>query len=56
MKKLIEALHTIQDECEENDTCLDCQFWLNEQCLFDIRPDDWEINNVQKALLWKEQI
>lgn len=58
MKKLIEALHVIQDECEKygkNDNCCNCPMWSDEShvcCVYDLYPCDWKINDqVQKALL-----
>ena len=60
MKKLIEALHVIQDECKKhirNDyiiECKDCPLGSeNSVCrIMDIEPYDWKINDeIQKALL-----
>lgn len=57
MKKLIEALHVIQDECRKYAyaDCVDCPL-VNDSgrlCrVTDAIPDHWEINDeVQKALL-----
>lgn len=54
MKKLIEALHVIQDECAKYDDCLGCPMSTEyRECLVkDLDPIDWKINDeVQKALL-----
>lgn len=65
MRELIEALHTIQDECERHQIneydsqCLECPLSSDDGiCIItDLTPDNWKINDeVQKALLWKEQI
>ena len=61
MKKLIEALHVIQDECKKHIKCKEepaCPFYINGSCgVKDEYPEYWEINDmeVQKALLRKEQ-
>lgn len=55
MKKLIEALHVIQDECEKQKDCVDCPLSTKEGqfcSVTDLSPDNWKINDeVQKALL-----
>ena len=52
MKKLIEALHVIQDECRKCDDCKDCPLLVNRLCGVQADPCDWEINDeTQKALL-----
>ena len=62
MKKLIEALHVIQDECKSHEVCRDCPMYLplgryHKWCMFgDSVPEDFNIDEVQKALLRKEQI
>jgi hypothetical protein len=57
MKKLIEALHVIQDECKKHDVCEpSCPLYkggcgIKEKNEF---PENWKINDdseVQKALL-----
>lgn len=57
MKKLIEALHVIQDECKkhEGDSCCEeCPLGANKySCLVISRlPSTWKINDeARKALL-----
>jgi hypothetical protein len=56
MKKLIEALHVIQDECKKYENeCFDCPLFsekCNCCCINDAQPHMWKINDeVQKALL-----
>ena len=53
MKKLIEALHIIQDTCALNKNCADCPLSSGNACaVTDTDPDNWKINDeVQKALL-----
>lgn len=54
MKKLIEALHVIQDECKRYNDCTNCPMGTKDfECLLrDLDPCDWKINDeVQKALL-----
>lgn len=55
MKKLIEALHVIQDVCNEyDDDCLNCPLGKdNRFCrVTETTPNAWKINDeVQKALL-----
>ena len=56
MKKLIEALHVIQEECEKHyDNCGNCPMFCECGCccsVTDLQPHDWKINDeVQKALL-----
>ena len=53
MKKLIEALHVIQDECKKTQNCPDCPLYVDNACgVHDLDPCDWKINDeVQKALL-----
>lgn len=53
MKKLIEALHVIQDECKSHGSCNDCPLYGEEGCkITDIEPSCWQINdNLLKALL-----
>lgn len=53
MKKLIEALHVIQDECKKHDDCECCPLYVNLVCgVNDLDPDNWKINDeAQKALL-----
>ena len=55
MKKLIEALHTIQNECNkyEKADCEDCPLYVCGGCAVqDTDPSSWKINDeVQKALL-----
>ena len=60
MKKLIEALHVIQEECNKHHTsdgnhhCNDCPLGGdNNYCLaVDLLPCFWKINDeIQKALL-----
>ena len=50
MKKLIEALHVIQEECKKHENCKSCPF-CTETCGFEGIPLDWEIDKLQKALL-----
>lgn len=48
MKKLIEALHVIQDECRKHIDCSDCPFYLKKSngCgIHDTDPCNWEIND-----------
>lgn len=60
MKKLIEALHVIQDECNkhlrDDDIleCKDCPLGMENGicCVMDLQPSFWKINDeVQKVLL-----
>ena len=55
MKKLIEALHVIQDVCNEyGDDCLNCPLGKDHYfCrIKETTPNAWKINDeVQKALL-----
>lgn len=56
MKKLIEALHVIKDECMKHyDNCGDCPMFCEKACVCavtDLKPNDWEINDeIQRALL-----
>ncbi len=57
MKKLIEALHVIQDECAKNERgCKTCPLSSSEQsdycALSESTPMQWKINDeFQKALL-----
>lgn len=57
MKKLIEALHVIKDECEKHEgDCAECPMSYGENGEFcsvvDNVPASWKINDeVQKALL-----
>lgn len=59
MKKLIEALHVIQNECKKyvysdgDPDCDNCPLSCNGNCaVMDLPPDSWKINDeVQKALL-----
>ena len=56
MKKLIEALHVIKDECNKHKwLCDSCPMWSDEAhccCVKDVEPSAWKINDdVQKALL-----
>ena len=54
MKKLIEALHVIQDECGKYDqSCNGCPLKTDYGCMVtDLEPYDWKINDEAiKALL-----
>lgn len=60
MKKLIEALHVIQETCNKhknennNFACEDCPLGSENGicCVIDLVPAHWKINDeVQKALL-----
>lgn len=60
MKKLNEALHVIQDECNKHVNsqgdydCYACPLcYVDGHCaVIDLTPDNWKINDeVQKALL-----
>lgn len=51
MKKLIEALHVIQEECNKRDDCNKCPFYSNGCKIHDDYPFDWEIEESQKVLL-----
>lgn len=56
MKKLIEALHVIQDECKKHRVCgiRQCGECPLSDCVCKIHheyPDEWKINEPQKALL-----
>ena len=59
MKKLIEALHVIKDECNKHNSkensCSNCPLWSDEAhvcAVCDLSPCNWKINNeAQKALL-----
>lgn len=60
MKKLIEALHEIQDECRnhrmecDNYDCWNCPMGMENGCcsVTESIPNQWKINDeVQKALL-----
>lgn len=54
MKKLIEALHVIQEECKKYNSCSDCPMGTDHcDCLIrDLNPVNWKINEApQKALL-----
>ena len=54
MKKLIEALHVIQEECKKYDNCSYCPMGTDDcDCIVrDVNPCNWEINDApQKALL-----
>ena len=57
MKKLIEALHVIQDECNKyREDCRSCPMYQEYSsdgcCVKDLEPSFWKINDeVQKALL-----
>ena len=55
MKKLIEALYIIQDECKKHRDghCSECPMSFEGVCcVYDLKPDSWKINdNAQKALL-----
>ena len=55
MKKLIEALHVIQDECDKHPNACndDCPFYYHDRgCAIAVKPELWKINDVpQKALL-----
>lgn len=53
MKKLIEALHVIQDECTNHYKCSDCpMFSHNNECLFDeSNPCDIDIDEVEVNLM-----
>lgn len=61
MKKLIEALQVIRDECAKYDGCHDCPMYVNHygisrKCIFDYHTsEDMHIDEVKKALLGKEQ-
>lgn len=53
MKKLIEALHVIQEECKKYTVCSRCPMGTEEgDCkLRDENPFEWKINKQEKALL-----
>lgn len=56
MKKLNEALHVIQEECNKYHNCYGCPMSKGEDdeicCVSDLTPDLWKINDApQKALL-----
>lgn len=55
MKKLIEALHVIQEECNKypNSCTYECPFYHKDRgCLILQKPNFWQINDeVKKALL-----
>ena len=56
MKKLIEALHVIQEECRKHEgKCYECCLGSDDGCtcrVSDTSPDSWKINDApQKALL-----
>lgn len=57
MKKLIEALHVIQEECKKYNNCTECPMFVgftmySKKCAFDITaPDCMDIDEIQKALL-----
>ena len=55
MKKLIEALKVIKEECEKHDVCKECPFGSGDGfvcCVEDTTPDNWKINDKPtKALL-----
>ena len=55
MKKLIEALHVIQEECNKYpDVCTDeCPFYHKDRgcAIQEDKPNFWKINEPHKALL-----
>lgn len=57
MKKLIEALHVIQDECNKHcyEDCATCPMYCEDDedgCLAKCEPSEWKINDKPyKALL-----
>ena len=61
MKKLIEALQVIQDECAKHESCRKCPMrrdnsvWGN--CIFDtVNPCDIDLDKIEMNLLEKEQL
>lgn len=55
MKKLIEALNVIQEECKKHRVCgirmcNECPLSGSVCKIHDEYPDEWEINEPQKAL------
>lgn len=52
MKKLIEALHVIQDECKKYKDCSECPMFVrhyqhSHKCIFDyVNPEDMDIDEV----------
>ena len=56
MKKLIEALHVIQEDCKKhNDRCGNCPLFRENGCCCSVtneKPYEWKINDeVYRALL-----
>lgn len=56
MKKLIEALHVIQEECNKYEKeCFDCPLYCEKEqgcAVCENQPHLWKINDeIQKALL-----
>lgn len=54
MKKLIEALHVVKEECNKHECdCEECPLFICNGCgVQDNDPCNWKINDeVQKALL-----
>ena len=56
MKKLIEALHVIQEECKKHDGCTNCpmlvrRYNIRKKCIFEGIPENMDIDEVEKALL-----
>lgn len=56
MRKLIEALHVIQEECKKHYDCTDCpmligHYNIRKKCIFEGVPENMDIDEVEKALL-----
>lgn len=59
MKKLVEALHVIQDECKKHYErqqvqCKNCPMWHEDErvcCVTDLEPHNWEINDKPHRVL-----
>lgn len=53
MEKIIEALHTIKDECKKNTNCSKCPLGTTGGACKIVRndPEDWEINDIPRALM-----
>jgi len=49
-KKLLDALQTIQDECNKHSgDCKECPMYVTGVCgVTDLTPDNWDINNGKR--------
>lgn len=50
-KQILEVLNSIKKECTENE-CRDCAFYLNDHCVMQDPPENWELKENAEEEKW----